>query len=103
MAKAIIYRPDKNAMQSGMAKTHDWVLKFQPEKPYFVDNLMGWVGMSDMPQEVQLYFPTREAAVEYAKRQKIPYDVLEPHRRAHRIRAYADNFKFDRVQEKPQG
>ncbi len=100
MAKAMIYRPDKNAMQSGTAKMQDWILKFKPEKPYFVDNLMGWVGMTDMPQEVQLYFPSKEAAVEYAKRQKIPYDVSEPHKRVKNIRAYADNFKFDRVQDK---
>ena len=100
MAKAIISRPDKNAMQSGTAKMQEWAFKFKPEKPYFVDNLMGWVGMTDMPQEVHLHFPTKEAAIEYAQRQKIPYEVREPHARKLRLRAYADNFKFDRVQDK---
>ena len=103
MAKAIIYRPDKNAMQSGTAKMQEWIFKFKPEKPYFTDNLMGWVGMTDMPQEVQLYFSTKQAAIEYANRQRIPYDVVEPHRRTKNIRAYADNFKFNQMQEKPQG
>lgn len=98
MAKAMIYRPEKTAMQSGRAKTRRWVLRFKPEKPYFVDNLMGWVGMTDMPQEVQLTFPTKEAAVEYAQKQHIPYDVVEPQERIVRRRAYADNFKFDRPQ-----
>lgn len=96
MAKALIYRPDKNAMQSGVAKMQEWILKFKPEKPYFVDNLMGWVGMTDMPQEIQLYFPSMEAAVEYANRQKIPYELRQPQPRKHRPRAYADNFKFDK-------
>ncbi len=100
MAKAIIYSPDKNAMQSGTAKMNAWLLKFKPEKPYFVDSLMGWVGMTDMPQEVHLHFPTKEAAIAYAQRQKIPYDVLDPHARKQRKRAYADNFKFDRVVDK---
>lgn len=103
MARAIIYRPDRNAMQSGTAKSRSWILKFKPEKPYFVENLMGWVGMTDMPQEVQLYFPSRESAVEYAQKQQIPYDLIEPHMRRKNLRLYADNFKWDRVQEKPQG
>lgn len=98
MAKALIYRPEKTAMQSGRAKTGAWMLRFKPEKPYFVDNLMGWVGMTDMPQEVQLTFPSKEAAVAYAQKQAIPYEVMEPHLRAQRRRAYADNFKFDRPQ-----
>ncbi|NBO19780.1 MAG: ETC complex I subunit [Proteobacteria bacterium] len=99
MAKALIYRPEKSAMQSGKGKTRAWVLRFKPEKPYFVENLMGWVGMSDMPQEVQLTFPSREAAVSYAKQQNLPFDVVEPHNRALRVQAYADNFKFNRPQE----
>jgi hypothetical protein len=100
MAKAMIYQPDKNAMQSGMAKAGIWLLKFKPEKPYFVDNLMGWVGMSDMPQEVQISFPTRQAAMDYATLQNIPYEIAEPHKRRVVRKAYADNFKFDRIQEK---
>lgn len=98
MAKAMIFRPEKTAMQSGQAKSKKWVLRFKPEKPYFVDNLMGWVGMTDMPQEVQITFPTKEAAIEYATRQAIPFDVIEPQIRAVRRRAYADNFKFNRPQ-----
>lgn len=97
MAKARIYCPDKSAMQSGKAKTQDWILEFAPEKPYFVDNLMGWVGMTDMPQEVCLRFPTKQAAIAYAERQRIPYDLFEPHKRSIVRKAYADNFKFNKV------
>jgi len=94
MAKAIIYQPDKSAMQSGKGKTKDWLLEFVPEKPYFVDNLMGWTGMTDMPQEIRLYFPSKEAAVAYAIQQKLPHEVIEPKKRSHIRKAYADNFKF---------
>ena len=99
MTKAVIYRPDKNAMQSGTQKSKAWLLKFKPEKPYFVDNLMSWVGMTDMPQEVQLTFPSKEAAIAYAKAQNIPFDLLEPPVRKQRLKAYADNFKYDRMQD----
>lgn len=94
MTKARIYQPDKNAMQSGMAKTHRWKLEFVPEKPYFTDSLMGWTGMTDMPQEIHMHFPTREAAEAYAKRQNIPFEVFEPNARKQVRKAYADNFKF---------
>jgi hypothetical protein len=98
MTKARIYCPDKNAMQSGMAKTSRWKLEFAPQKPYFVDDLMGWVGMTDMPREIHLFFPSEEAAVAYAKRQNIPFEVTRPHKRALVKKAYADNFKFSRIQ-----
>lgn len=94
MAKAIIYQPDKSAMQSGKGKTKEWLLEFAQEQPYFVDNLMGWTGMTDMPQEIRLFFPTKDAAVAYAERQQLPYEVFEPKTRSHVRKAYADNFKF---------
>ena len=96
MAKARITQPDKNAMQSGKAKMGYWLLEFVPEKPYFVDNLMGWVGMSDMPQEVRLYFPTLEAATAHAKRLGIPYEITLPNARHQVMKAYADNFRYSK-------
>lgn len=92
MTKARIYQPDKTAMQSGKAKD-SWLLEFAPEKPPFVDPLMGWTGMTDMKQEIKLSFPTQEAAVAYAKKQKIPYEVFSPPKRRPVKKAYADNFK----------
>jgi hypothetical protein len=97
MAKARIFRPDKSAMQSGKGPMQEWVLEFAPEKPYFVDNLMGWTGMTDMPQEIRLCFPTKEAAIAYAKAQRIPFEADEPNKRRIVRKAYADNFKFNRV------
>ena len=96
MTKAKIYQPAKTAMQSGKSKD-SWLLEFVSEKPFFTDNLMGWTGMSDMTQEIHLFFPTREAAEAYAKRSKIPYEVILPRRRSHLRKSYADNFKFNRI------
>ncbi len=98
MATARIYQPDKTAMQSGKAKTKFWLLEFAPEKPGFVDNLMGWNGMTDMPQEIRLRFPTKEAAIAYAERQRIPYEVYMPNARHQLRKAYADNFKYGKVE-----
>jgi len=97
MTKARIYQPDKTAMQAGRAKTLFWTLEFAPEKPYFVDNLMGWTGMTDMPQEIRLRFPSKDAAMAYAMNQRLEFDVFEPQQRHQVRKAYADNFKYGRV------
>lgn len=92
-AKARITQPDKTAMQSGKAKD-SWLLEFAPEQPQFIEPLMGWTGMTDMKQEIKLFFPTKEAAVAYAERKKIPYEIHLPNARRKVKKAYADNFKF---------
>src|SRR5689334_546021 len=95
MTKARIFQPTKTAMQSGRAK-NSWKLEFMPEKPFFTEPLMGWTGMTDMPREINLFFPTKEAAVAYAEKNKIPYEVSMPGNRRQAKKAYADNFKYDR-------
>jgi len=94
--RARIYQPTKNAMQSGRARTKLWVLEYEPEKPREIDPLMGWTSSSDMLQQVQLEFETREEAIAYAEKRAIPYQVFEPHKPAAKAKSYADNFRFDR-------
>lgn len=93
---ARIYRPARNAMQSGQAKTHEWVLEFEPEEARRVDPLMGWTGSGDMNGQVRLTFDTRDEAVAYAERYRIAHQVFEPKETKRSVRAYADNFKFTR-------
>ena len=94
--RARIYKPAKNAMQSGTARTKLWLLEYEPERPREIDPLMGWTSSSDMRQQVQLEFDTRQEAIAYAEKSEIPYDVFEPMRPAAKAKAYADNFRFDR-------
>ena len=95
---AKIYRPAKTAMQSGKAKTHQWVLEFGQEKPRFIDPLMGYTGSLDTKQQVRLSFETREAAEAYAKANGIAYRVIEPKDAARQRVSYSDNFRFNRTQ-----
>ena len=44
---ARIYRPAKNAMQSGPALGKDWVLEFEPTDARRQDPLMGWTTSTD--------------------------------------------------------
>lgn len=89
---ARIYRPAKPATQSGWAKTRRWVLEMEPRSRREPDPLCGWLGSDDTDQQVQLHFPTKQAAVAYARRQGIEYRLYEPHERIVRPKAYADNF-----------
>ena len=93
---ARIYKPAKTAMQSGTAKTHDWVVDFDPEAPRQVEPLMGWTSSSDMRQQLRLRFATKEEAVAYCERQGVAYQLSEEKPVARRITAYADNFAFKR-------
>ncbi|MBP6010745.1 MAG: ETC complex I subunit [Alphaproteobacteria bacterium] len=93
---ARIYKPARNAMQSGQAKTSDWVLEFEPEEARRVDPLMGWTGSGDMKGQVRLTFASRDEAVAYAERYRIAHQVFEPKETKRSVRAYADNFKYTR-------
>ena len=93
---ARIYKPAKSAMQSGMARSKEWVLEFEPEQAKNIEPLMGWTSSEDMKGQLHLSFDTKEEAVAYAERNAIPYQVFEPKPRRATIKAYADNFKFTR-------
>jgi hypothetical protein len=89
---ARIFRPAKTATQSGRAKTRQWLLEMEPRSRKHADPLCGWIGSDDTEQQVQLRFPSKEAAIAYARRQGIDYRLDEPHQRVVRPKSYADNF-----------
>jgi NADH dehydrogenase ubiquinone Fe-S protein 4 len=93
---ARIYKPARTAMQSGAAKTKEWVLDYEPEEPRVVEPLMGWTSSGDMKQQLRLFFETKEEAVAYCERHGIAYQLSESREPARRTMAYADNFSFTR-------
>ncbi|HZP75271.1 MAG TPA: ETC complex I subunit [Pseudolabrys sp.] len=93
---ARIYKPAKTAMQSGQAKTKDWVLDYEPEEARTVEPLMGWTSSGDMRSQVRLRFETKEEAIAYCERNGIAYELFEDIKAPRRGLAYADNFAFKR-------
>lgn len=93
---ARIYKPARTAMQSGTAKTKEWVLDYEPEQPRAIEPLMGWTSSGDMKQQLRLSFDTKEEAVAYCERNGIAYELFEsvPHRRPQM--SYSDNFAYGR-------
>ena len=90
---ARIFQRSKNAMQSGNARSSEWVLEFESHAAKRPDPLTGWSGGADTQTQVSIPFPTLEAAKAYAERYGIGYHLVPPAERKLRIQAYADNFK----------
>ena len=91
MKKAKIYIPTKSAMQSGFGKSEKWLLEFKTKDPG-KNPLMGWESSSDTLTELKLEFSTKELAINYAKKKKIDFEVIEPKKRKTLKKSYADNF-----------
>ena len=91
MKKAIIYIPNKSPMQSGLGKTNKWLLEFKTKDPT-KNPLMGWESSDDMLTELKLEVSSKELAINYAKKKKIDYEIIEPRKRKTVKKSYADNF-----------
>ena len=91
MKKAKIYKPSKTAMQSGIKKFDKWIIEFITEKPG-INPLMGWESSTDTNSELKLEFSSKELAIEFAKKNKINFELIEPKIRKIIKKSYADNF-----------
>ena len=78
-------------MQSGTRKYNKWIIEFNTEKPG-INPLMGWESSTDTYSELKLEFNNKELAIEYAKKNKINYEIVEPNIKKIIKKSYADNF-----------
>lgn len=93
---ARIFRPTRNAMQSGKGNSQDWVLVFEAEQQRSIEPLMGYTSSSDMKQQITLRFETLEEAESYARREGIGYFVQPAQEPTIKKVSYPDNFRSDR-------
>ena len=89
--QAIIYKPSKTAMQSGIKKFDKWIIEFITDEPG-INPLMGWESSTDTYSEVILEFKTKDLAIEYAKKNNIDFELIENKVRKINKKSYADNF-----------
>ena len=78
-------------MQSGTGKTDKWILEFETKDPT-INPLMGWESSSDTFTELKLEFSSKDLAIDYAKKKKINFELIEPKKRKTVKKSYADNF-----------
>jgi hypothetical protein len=97
MALARILRPAKTAMSSGTAQTKRWILEFEQATKRQPDPLMGWISADDTLNQIRLQFETLEEAKIYADKHGLDYTIEQPQGRTLKPKAYADNFRYDRL------
>lgn len=73
-ARARIYQPCRSAMTAAKPRKV-WRLVFERATSPFIEPLMGYTGGRETLNQVELNFPTLEAAVRYAARQGLRYVV----------------------------
>ncbi len=78
-------------MQSGNKNSNRWLLEFLTNDTG-VNPLMGWESSTDTLSEIKLEFPDKSLAIEYAKKNKINYEIIEPKERKIVKKSYSDNF-----------
>jgi NADH dehydrogenase len=65
-------------MQSGGRTKRAWVLEFEPKSPRWIEPLMGWTASEDPFAQIRLTFSNLASAVDYAERQGLDYQVIDP-------------------------
>ena len=78
-------------MQSGTKKYNKWIVEFITEKTG-INPLMGWESSIDTYTELKLEFNNKELAIQYAKKNKINFEIVEPNLKKINKKSYADNF-----------
>jgi len=79
-------------MQSGNRKFDKWIIEFITDRPG-VNPLMGWESSTDTYSELKLEFKNKDLAIEYAKKNKIDFELIDAKKRKIVKKSYADNFK----------
>ncbi len=93
---ARIFRPAKNAMQSGRGNTGIWLLEFEQQTPRGIEPLMGYTSSADMKQQVRLEFDSSQSAIAYCEKNGIDYRLQLPKSASRRRTSYAENFSYNR-------
>ena len=93
--KAIIYRPCKNVMQSGMGNTRLWILQVKVQIDGKLEPVMGWSSSLDNVNQIKLYFETQEGAIAYAESHNYEYEIIDSKKITRLKKSYSHNFTKD--------
>ena len=96
--RARIYQPPKNAMQSGWAGDARMGAGVRAVFAAPARSADGLDRQRRHPGAGTAAVPTREEAVAYAERNGIRYDLELPLSRHIKPKAYADNFRYGRIE-----
>ncbi len=90
--KILIEQSTSKVNQSGRGR-EKWTIVFPKKQDgEFLNSVMGWASSSDMLQELNLTFATKEMAIDFANSNGWPYEEIEAKKRKIIKKSYADNF-----------
>ena len=78
-------------MQSGLKKYNKWIFEYITLQTG-INPLMGWESSTDTLSEIRLEFSTKDLAIEYAKKNKVEFEIIESKIRKIIKKSYSDNF-----------
>jgi len=90
-----IFRPAKNAMQSGTAGVRRWRIEFD-NRERWENSLMGWASNADPLSNMLVEFASKEEAVEFVEKNGWDYWVEDPKERSPKAKSYALNFSWNK-------
>ena len=93
-----IYQKTKSAMQSGKSQEGEWVIAPILQQSSQPQALMGWSGGGSTSQQLELSFSSLDNAIHFAVDNGYGYEIMPSQNRKIKPKAYADNFKYDRLQ-----
>jgi len=90
-----IFKPTKNAMQSGTSNTKRWKIEFETRERW-ENPLMGWSSSGDPLSNIQVDFLQKEEAVAFCEKNGWPWFVEEPVERPMKPKSYGANFSWSK-------
>ena len=91
--QAIIYQKSKCSNHPGIYAKEQGYLKISSNKNYKKkSNIMNWLGNSNMNDQIDINFSSKDLAINYAKKHNIEYEILEISQVRIKSKSYADNF-----------
>jgi len=90
-----IFKPAKNAMQSGTSNTKRWKMEFETRERW-ENPLMGWSSSGDPLSNINLDFINKEDAVAFCEKNGWPWFVEEPIEKVQRAKSYGANFAWNK-------
>ena len=90
-----VYRPAKNAMQSGTHGIKRWRLEFE-NRQRWENNLMGWASSGDPLSNMQVDFASKEEAIAFVEKNGWDYFVEEAAEKTPKTKSYALNFSWNK-------
>lgn len=90
-----IYRPAKNAMQSGTHGIKKWRIEFE-SRSRWENNLMGWASSGDPLSNTLVDFTNKEDAIAFVEKNGWNYFVEEANEKTPKTKSYALNFSWNK-------